>query len=142
MRVQPDFLSADDLAELASEVEYKEFDDPIIRRLVAVLRETYPKLSTEFPSYCRVEHKLEGHPWHVDTGTSNHMMWARVTARVLLTKPEVDFTGGGFFFADAPHDALFGYGELMHFRSDVEHCVARHKGNRRVLLMFFGEDDG
>lgn len=142
LSILAELLSRDDIDDLAAEVQYLDFDHPVISRLVYKLRETYPNLSTEPPAYCRVEHTPGGVPWHTDTGTASHMAWCAFSARVLLTEPEKDFTGGAFYFADAPHKPIFGFGELMHFRSDIKHCVSRHNGNRRVLLMFFGEDDG
>jgi hypothetical protein len=90
------------------------------------------------PSYVRVEQKPGGHPWHLDTGTKNHMSWCKYTARVLLT-PEDSFEGGGFYFRDDPNNALFGYRDLILFDQipPNEHFVASHSGDRRVLLMFF-----
>lgn len=136
-------ISPDEAADLASEVKYLEFTDPRLAGILDAVGARFP-VSLEEPAYCRVEHKPGGHPWHVDTGTKGHMAWCRYTAGVLLTEPEVDFTGGGFYFHDAPDDPVFHYCDLVTYDDAPEnrHCVASHKGNRRVLIMFFGGKDG
>jgi hypothetical protein len=142
MNAASNALTVDEAADLAAMVEYKLFGHPVIHRLVEQVREVYPDISTGDPSYCRVERKSDGHPWHIDTGNKGHMAWCRVSARVLLTDPARAFTGGGFYFREDPDNPIFGYRELQFFRADRAHSVASHKGDRRVLLMFFGESDG
>ena len=139
MNVVPNALTGDEAADLAATIQYKIFSHEVIERLVGYIQEIYPNVSTSDPSYCRVERKDIGHPWHIDTGNKGHMAWCRVSARVLLTDPARDFTGGGFYFREDPDNPIFGYRELQFFRADRAHSVASHKGDRRVLLMFLGE---
>jgi hypothetical protein len=140
MNVVSNAITVDEAADLAATVQYKNFSHRVIDRLVGHIREVYSDVSTGDPAYCRVEQKSIGHPWHIDTGNKGHMAWCRVSARVLLSDPARDFTGGGFYFRDDPDTPIFGYRDLQFFRADRAHSVASHNGDRRVLLMFLGED--
>lgn len=133
--VIPDVISFQKAVDFRSQVTYLQFTD---KRLFGILEHIYRvcDASTKDPAYCRVEERSEGHPWHVDKGTKGHMEWCRFSARILLN-PKKDFTGGGFYFRDAPDDPIFGYRSLIIYDSTNAHFVASHKGNRHVLLMFF-----
>lgn len=135
-------LTAAEAFDLASEVGYLEFSDPRLAGVVARIEGFWP-VSVEAPSYVRVEQKLDGHPWHTDKGANGHMGWCLYSAGVLLTKPDVDFTGGGFYFQDDPDMPLHPYCDLITWdgSSDNAHSVAKHRGNRRSLIMFFGGVD-
>lgn len=140
----PDIITPAQADFLGATVEYKEFDDPIVAIIVDAIRDVYPRITLEHPSYVRNERRPQGHPWHTDAGNKHGGTrgWCRVTATVLLTRPGADFDGGGFFFKEDHLTPVFNYCQLNTFRSDLEHCVASHDGDRRCLLMFFGEDDG
>ena len=129
-------------ADLAGEICYLEFSDPRLDGVLGHIGDLFP-ISLEKPSYYRVEHKPDGHPWHTDKGTKGHMMWCEYSASVLLTPPDT-FTGGGLYFRDTPDLPLFPYCDLLVWDSaeDNTHKVARHKGDRRTLIMFLGGDDG
>ena len=119
------------------QVGYQKFDHPVIARQIDLIRKTFPDVDTTGRAYCRVEQRRQGHPWHFDTGTNGHMTWCYVTGRVLLSDPDSDFEGGGYYFRHDPTTAVFGYLDLVFYTSaDNEHFVASHSGERRVLLMF------
>ena len=130
-------LPPGDALSLSSHVGYREFSEPLISGLIDLIVGAAP-VTLEDPSYCRVEARSEGHPWHRDTGTKGHMSWCRLSARILLTPPS-SFTGGGLYFRDRQEEPLFHYGDLLIYDDDPsnEHCVARSRGDRRVLIMFF-----
>ena len=83
---------ADDLAQ---EIGYLDFNDSRLQPILKAVSGFFP-VSYEKPSYVRVEHKPEGHPWHTDQGNKGHMSWCKYSASVLLTRPVFDFSGGGF----------------------------------------------
>jgi hypothetical protein len=134
-------LSPEDAEDLASVPKYLDFSHETVGPLVDLVYGV-ADICTGAPSYCRVECRKEGHPWHIDTGTSGHMAWCSVSASVLLTPPDA-FDGGGFYFADAPDAPIFHYLDLLIYDDAAEnrHCVARNSGGRSVLLMFFGREN-
>ena len=84
-------------------------------------------------AYVRLSHKPEGHKWHKDTGTKNHMPWCSYGGSILLSR-DYEFVGGGFHYREGeieqPHLSL------TYHTSDVEHMVQPHQGIRMVFLMF------
>jgi|TARA_Y100000310_G_scaffold250498_1_gene256739 hypothetical protein len=139
----PDVLTPDEASELGSEIGYRDWDEPLIARLVDLVQAAVPALTAP-PAYCRVERRPEGHPWHHDVGAKGHMAWCRYTAGCVLT-PREAYSGGGFYFRDQPDVASHHYCDLVFYDDapENEHTVARHRGDRRVLLMFFtGADEG
>jgi hypothetical protein len=130
----PDAITEEEAEDLASKVDYLPFEDSRLRGVLNLIHE-HCDASTKSPAYCRVEEKKEGHPWHLDTGSSGHMKWCRYSSRILLS-PVEKFTGGGFFFRD--EKAIFEPRELLLYdhEPENEHFVASHKGQRLVLLMF------
>ena len=133
-------LSPGDAKNLASDPKYLDFGHEAVAPLVD-LAFSVADISTGAPSYCRVERREEGHPWHIDTGTKGHMAGCSVSASLLLTPPDA-FDGGGFYFADAPDTPIYHYLDLLIYDNAAEnrHCVARNSGGRSVLLMFFGRE--
>lgn len=132
-------ITPDEAAELASEVRYLDYSDPRLASIVGAIRDVFP-INTMEPAYCRVESKPEGHHWHWDKGVNGHMDWCSYSASILLTPPDT-FTGGGFYWRQAPDAPIFHFCDALVFNADKEnvHCVARSSGERRALLMFFGE---
>ena len=131
-----------DLAlSLSADVGYLDLTDERLQGLLARIRRV-ANIDIGGNSYARVEERVQGHPWHHDTGTSRHMSWCRYTAGVLLTDPTT-FDGGGFYFRDAPDSPVHHYLDLMVWDSapENEHCVTSNSGGRKVLIMFFGESD-
>ena len=136
-----DALTPAEADAIADGVGYRSFDDPLFAGLMGRVRSGAPDVILEEPSYCRVEARPEGHPWHTDLGTAGHMGWCRWSAGMLLTSPDT-FSGGGLYFRDRPDDPLFHYCDLWVWDSgplENAHCVTRSRGDRRVLIMFFAE---
>jgi hypothetical protein len=135
----PKVLTAKQAASLATDVGYLDFTDRRLGGLITRVRSIFPDASIDAPAYARIEQRRQGHPWHFDTGTKGHMPWVRYTAGVLLV-PADTFSGGGFYFRDAPDEPIFPYLDLNTWDGapENEHCVASNSGERIVLLMFFG----
>ena len=130
-------LSSGEAFELSRDIGYRTFEVPLIARLVDMVRTVAP-ISLDPPSYARVEARPEGHPWHTDIAnkTGGRAGWNKFTAGILLTPPSL-FTGGGLYFRDAPDVPIHHYCDLWVWDCDKEHCATRHRGDRRVLIMFF-----
>lgn len=138
-------LGVGDVQRLAHDIGYCGFDDVIIRNIVELVEAVVP-IDLSEPSYCRVSDSNTGTVWHDDHGTKKHMAWCDYSASMLLT-PSSDFTGGGLYFDDAPDLAIHHFNELIVWSNDDvcnRHYVAKSRGSRIVLLMFFqgGETDG
>ena len=133
----PSVLTAAEAKSLASVEEYKGFDAVAVAPVVGLIG-SVADVTLAAPSYCRVEGRREGHPWHCDTGSQGLMAWCRVSASVLLTPPD-EFTGGGFYFRDAPEEPVFHYRDCLVYDDapENEHCIAANSGGRRALIMFF-----
>ncbi len=130
-----DLLSPEELKAFPKVVGPRDYASPEISKIVKVVRE-YSRISTAYPAYCVVEKSPNGHGWHTDQGNNGHMKWCTHTATMLLSNP-TDFEGGEFYFyEDYP---IKQAGDLLIYSSDVKHRVNPHTGDRRVLLMFFGE---
>ena len=130
-------ISPEDAFKLSCSVDYQDFDNCLVKPVVnQVLK--LADISLNSPSYCRVEDRSEGHPWHVDRGNLGHMEWCQYSASVLLT-PSGRFTGGGFYFRDQPDRPIYHYLDLIFFDSIDEnaHLVRQNSGERRALIMFF-----
>lgn len=139
-----DFLTKEDIEQLPSGkwqriVAYK--DHPIISKILSQINEyTLENWGVEYDlhelSYFSTERRPEGHIWHVDTGSRNHMPWCRLGVTILLTE---DFTGGEIYYREEGKISYFGTrkaGTLYMHTSDVEHMVKPHEGNRTVFLLF------
>lgn len=109
---------------------YEEAIWPVIEEVLKVA-----DVQLGHPAYCEVQRLSRGHSWHVDTGNFNHMLWCKWSGQILLSPPE-DFDGGGLYFRDSkePEDEFCS---LLVYSSDEEHMVKVHRGDRRVLVMFF-----
>tara|TARA_Y100000766_G_scaffold220060_1_gene192037 strand:- start:17180 stop:17671 length:492 start_codon:yes stop_codon:yes gene_type:complete len=99
-------------------------------------------------SYFRLESSTEGsvrtHPWHVDTGSKNHMSWCKYGISILLSEPttfkgaELEYRDGTIITKEKHYLGL-----TMH-SSDVEHRLRwgiessdkKREGERRTLLFF------
>lgn len=133
----PGVISSDEAYDLGREVDYRTFEEPLIARLVELLRTRIP-IDLSSPSYARVEKRPQGHPWHTDAGnkTGGKGGWNKWSAGVLLT-PRDQFNGGGLYFKDQMDNPIHHYCDLWYWDHNEEHCSASHNGDRRVLLMFF-----
>ena len=88
-------------------------------------------------SFLNVEQRSEGHEWHKDTGTNDHMMWCRVGGSIILKKG----SGGDTYYADDDKEtnkvkSERGLYDLVLHTSDEWHMVEPNDGNRKVLLIF------
>lgn len=126
-----DAISKEDASSLAQVKGELSWEDPRIQEPLDWVKNFF-EISIGAEAYVCVEDRPEGHPWHVDTGTSDHMMWCRYSASIVLTD---GYTGGGFYFRDI--GPIHHYLGLVTYTSDNEHMVESHKGQRKVLLMFF-----
>lgn len=86
-------------------------------------------------SYWAIEHKEDGHNWHVDTGSDNHMNWCKFGCTMLL---DGEFEGGETVYRKngVEHTVERNKYELLVHTSDEEHMVKASSGNRKVLLIF------
>tara|TARA_R100000808_G_scaffold12567_1_gene31273 strand:- start:5509 stop:6000 length:492 start_codon:yes stop_codon:yes gene_type:complete len=109
---------------------------PLIERVIDLM-----KGAAIIPSaYARVEDNTAGHNWHYDTGDMNHMPWCQYSASVLLTPPD-QFEGGLFQFRH-PFEEYKHYLDALIYSSNEEHRVTPHRGERKVLLIFLGSENG
>ena len=131
----PEVIDVEPAADLL--VGDYSFNHEHIAPIVERVRELEPNISTEAPAYVRVEDRELGHEWHTDVGTKRHMQWCIASARVLLSHPR-EFTGGELVISHNNQNTHFhGWRDLVVWGPDLKHMVRRHKGERRVLLMFF-----
>ena len=112
-------------------------NEPIISSIIDLIREDF-SFSIKEESYFRIETKGEGHPWHVDTGTNNHMMWCQVGISIILKD---GFTGGDTYYADDDKETnkvkvVREKHDICVHSSDQWHMVDPHQGTRTVLIMF------
>lgn len=131
--VIPDVLDATQCDLLASNVEYKMFNDPLVRPVIEAVQGRF-EVSLEDPSYVRVECRREGHDWHLDNG--KHMPWCEVSTSVLLTEKPVDTAGGVLQFHDIVPDQRLGELWMWDTQEENRHRVSAHDGWRICLLMF------
>jgi len=121
---------------LASDIEYKDFTDPLIGPVVDAVLDRY-QVELDDPSYVRVECRKEGHGWHLDNG--KHMPWCGVSASVLLTERSPDGVGGVLEFEDETPMQRPGDLWLWDMQAANRHRVSRHDGWRICLLMFLAK---
>ena len=109
--------------------------NPTILKIIDILKEHFDFVIKP-ESYWRIEHNPNGHIWHVDTGTSNHMSWCQVGCSILLTSNK-EFNGGETFYnKEEPIKAERDIYDIAAHASDEWHMVTPHTGNRVVLLLF------
>ena len=87
-------------------------------------------------SYFKIEQtSQEGHDWHIDTGSNNHMMWCELGGTILL---KADYQGGKTYYKEDNKvvEVERSIGDLCAHKSDVEHKVDPTTGNRQVFLIF------
>ena len=111
----PGVLSPEEAAALAGDVNYRDFDEPVIAGLVSLLRDRV-SIDTSSPSYVRVEDRPAGCPWHFDAG--RHMAWCSWSAGILLTPPS-GFSGGALHFRDV-EPGIFHYCDMWFWSGDEE----------------------
>lgn len=114
-------------------------DNPEIHPIVDKIKDAIEEVINPtwgLPSYTRIEKHHKNHPWHVDTGSSNHMMWCDYGCSVLLTNTE---DSGFLEYRDGtkllPEEHFCG---LAIHSSDVEH-QSEQGGGRIAFLAFIAE---
>jgi len=105
--------------------------NPVVDKVLKLISSEF-EFKVKDESYFRIEQTLEsGHPWHVDTGSNNHMLWCQVGLSVILAS---DCEGGETEYEDGVVNR--GVGDLIVHTSDVKHQVRPFKGYRLTFLMF------
>ena len=132
-------LTQDEAETLAGFSGKVPFDLGVIENVTAPMLQLGAAITPD--SYARIEHKQDGHDWHVDTGDTGHMPWCAWSASVLLTPPD-QFRGGVFQFTDPPEEHMAHYLDAIIYTSCERHRVLPHHGNRKVLLVFLGAENG
>ena len=89
-------------------------------------------------SYWRVESRHDGHQWHRDTGSSDHMMWCDVGISIILKNSA---NGGDTYYGDDIEGtnavkADRNQFDLIAHTSDEWHMVTKNDGKRGGFLMF------
>ena len=110
-----------------------------LSEMLKKLKKINPEIKLDGKGYCRMEEKKRGHPWHIDTGTKNHMLWCKFGSSILLTHPDT-FTGGELTFKIDGKEKIFKeehYCSLIMYESNMEHKVTGNNGGRKVFLAFF-----
>lgn len=135
------FLTKEDISYLYSTlVVNKKYY--ILKQKNKVVDKIINKLKIDFSftvkdeSYFRIEQTSEnGHDWHVDTGSSNHMMWCELGGTILL---KANYQGGKTYYKEDGKvvEVERGVGDLCAHSSDVEHKVDPTTGDRQVFLIF------
>tara|TARA_A100001015_G_scaffold319967_1_gene444697 strand:+ start:405 stop:827 length:423 start_codon:yes stop_codon:yes gene_type:complete len=110
-------------------------DNPIIDKILKEIEKVFP-FEIHNESFCRIEKREEGHVWHQDTGSFNHMSWCKLGGSILLT---TDFSGGDLKYRK--NNEVESIGDRSRFdlyihTSDEEHMVEPSIGNRKVFLIF------
>ena len=115
------------------------FDDSCLLKVINKCSSLFDKkINLSKPSYWYVDSGKNGHNWHKDTGSNNHMLWCNYGISIGLSSP--DKVEGGIFEYKNP-SAVITPNE--HFLSAIihdnnqEHKVSKSK-NRSVLLLFLG----
>lgn len=142
MRIfEPNFLTVDEISQLKriKSGSYTISTNPnqIVEKVISRLKQDIDFVIKE-KSYWRIETMPQGHGWHQDTGSNNHMVWCQVGVSILLNEA---FTGGETYYAE---DAGITnvtkqerkIGDLCAHSSDEWHMVTPHEGKRTVFLMF------
>ena len=135
------FLSEEDISYLYDTLVVSD-KYYVLKTKNEVVNKIINKLKLDFDftvkekSYFKIEQTgQEGHDWHVDTGSNNHMMWCELGGTILL---KADYQGGKTYYKedDKVVEVERGIGDLCAHRSDIEHKVDPTTGNRQVFLIF------
>tara|TARA_R100000278_G_scaffold12845_3_gene13707 strand:- start:300 stop:731 length:432 start_codon:yes stop_codon:yes gene_type:complete len=135
------FLNKEDISHLYSTltVGNKYY---VLKEKNKVVDKIINKLKIDFSftvkdeSYFKIEQTgKDGHDWHVDTGSNNHMMWCELGGTILL---KADYEGGKTYYKEDGKvvEVERSIGDLCAHSSDVEHKVDPTTGDRQVFLIF------
>ena len=135
------FLTEEDISHLYSTltVGNKYY---VLKQKNKIVDKIINKLKIDFSftvkdeSYFKIEQTgKDGHDWHVDTGSNNHMMWCELGGTILL---KADYEGGKTYYKEDGKvvEVERSIGDLCAHSSDVEHKVDPTTGDRQVFLIF------
>ena len=103
---------------------------PVIKKIIDIISEDFDFVVKK-ESYCLLEKtSTNGHDWHVDTGSQNHMAWCQVGASILI-EPDVD--NDITYYRDG--EFVRSKYDMVAHTSDLEHMV-KGSSNRIVYLIF------
>ena len=131
----PNVITADEARFLVGIPHGKnqKIDHPCFEKIKAAIAEVAPKANWSPPAYYRVEKNGKQHPWHVDTGTSNHMAGSSYGCSILLTNNE----DAGYL--EYRNNHKLNYDEhfcgLAIHSSDIAHRTVHNKG--RITFLAF-----
>ena len=142
-KIYRNFVTEDEARELLSEPKgsldgkIKKRDHWLLDRILNTLSEDF-EFTVVYESYSSLESNANGHKWHVDTGTSNHMMWCDIGVSLLLKESN---GGGDTYYADNSEGLNKEKSDrriydLVAHTSDEWHMVDPNNGVRTVFLMF------
>lgn len=133
-KVVPDVLTPedrDDLLKLPPGII--EDENPVIEKIKAIIESEVGPVSWESPTYMRLEARVRSHPWHVDTGTNNHMMWCEYGCSILL-EDGTDEEVGYLEYQDGT--IVRNYLSLAIHDSKERHRITEHTKERKTFLCF------
>ena len=139
-KIYHNFITKEDLTELKkieinSNTRILHKPNGIVDRVINALKKDFTFEIKEL-SYYRLEKTTEnGHNWHKDTGSNNHMPWCQVGCSILL---ESDCEGGKTYYKenDKVTTAERGIFDLIAHTSDVLHKVDAPNAYRLAFLIF------
>ena len=119
---------------LSTQLDKQDFNNPIIRKVLNKIETVIGERDYSSPSYLKIEASENGHDWHKDTGSNNHMKWCNYGCSLLIKKSEE-----GIFKYKSPSQE---YSQKEHYlniilhSSDEWHKREKATKGRTVLLMF------
>lgn len=130
----PDVLTPEDRDDLLKlPAGNRIHTGPVIEKIKAIIELEVGPVLWEPPTYMRLEKRVRSHPWHVDTGTNNHMMWCEYGCSILL-EDGTDREVGCIEYRDGT--IVRNYLSLAIHDSKEEHRVTDHKRERKTFLCF------
>ena len=111
-------------------------DNPIVKKILNSIRE-HLEFTIKPESYYLFESRPQGHQWHVDTGSENHMAWCTLGGSMVTND---NFTGGELLY-ECKEEGIIKTAERELFdmwvhTSDEKHKVNPSQGEREVFLLF------
>lgn len=131
--VNPEDLEEEGMLDVAIAVK------KMIRTYLEVSRDVFktPIDHLEVPQFTKYEEQ-DHYQWHIDAGV-DHSAYRDVSATMLLSQFDEDFTGGMLKFF--PHPFLkhyFDRGDLIVFSSNYAHRVCRVTSGTRYSIVLWG----
>ena len=121
----------------SSRVHISKVEDNLgVKKILDSIRDHYD-FTIKPESYYVFESRSEGHPWHVDTGSENHMAWCTLGGSMIIND---SFTGGELLY-ECKEEGIVKTGVREKFdmwihTSDEKHKVNPSQGKREAFLLF------